>query len=94
LPSSAPLLNSRPFAFGVSITPSMIACATCTPFGPNSRASDCASARALNLPDANEPQSAEPRREAVAPVMSRVGGDGGELETEARRRGRVFWAKL
>ena len=74
--------------------PSMIACATCTPFDPNSRASDCARARELNLPDAKELQSAEPRREAVAPVTRSVGGCGGELETEARRRGRVFWAKL
>ena len=41
---------------------------------------------------ANEAKSAEPLREAVAPVKIRVGG--GERAVEARRRGRVDWEKL
>jgi hypothetical protein len=46
-----------------------------------------------NLPDAKEPQKAEPFMEAVAPVITREGGCG-LLETEERRRGMVWWAKL
>ena len=72
----------------------MITCATCTPFGPNSRASDCARAREPNLPAAKAPQSAPPRKEAVAPVTSNVGGYSGELEAEERSKGRALWAKL
>lgn len=73
--------------------PSIIACATWTPLGPNSRAKLCPKARMANLPAAKEPQSAEPFIDAVAPVMSKEGGCG-ELETEERRRGRAFWEKL
>jgi hypothetical protein len=73
--------------------PSIIACATCTPLGPNSRAKLCPTARNANLPEANEAQFAPPLRDAVAPVRRREGG-WGELATEARRRGIVIWAKL
>jgi len=56
------------------MTPSITACATWTPLGPNSRARDWARARKANLPVAKEEQRAEPLREAVAPVKMRVGG--------------------
>ncbi len=72
--------------------PSMMARATWTPWGPNSRASDWVRARWANLPAAKEAKRAEPRTEAVAPVTTRVGGWGDE-GTAARRRGMVFWAK-
>lgn len=49
------------------MTPSMIAWLTCTPFGPNSLARDCARARRANLPDANPAQLADPLTLAVAP---------------------------
>lgn len=57
---------------GVSIWPSMMMCATWMPRGPNSRASDCASARRPNLPTARQENRALPRSDAVAPVNSRV----------------------
>ena len=73
--------------------PSIMACATWTPLGPNSRARLWPNARAANLPAAKEPQRAEPLMDAVAPVISREGGCG-ELETEERSRGSAFWEKL
>lgn len=69
-PGSRPL--SRPQ--GVSMPPSIMASATWTPLGANSRASDWVSARWANLPAAKEPKRAEPRMEAVAPVTISVGG--------------------
>ena len=53
---------------GVLIWPSMIACATCIPCGPNSRANDCDRALMPNFPTASAAKRAEPRKEAVAPV--------------------------
>lgn len=58
----------------MSITPSMMAWLTWMPFGPNSLASDCASALIANLPVAKDEQSAEPFIAAVAEVKMRVGG--------------------
>ncbi len=76
------------------MTPSITACATWTPLGPNSRARDWARARKANLPVAKEEHRAEPLREAVAPVKMRVGGwVRGEVEGGLRRRGRVDWEK-
>ena len=62
------------FVLGMSITPSMIACAICTPWGPNSLPRLCASARRANFPHAKLANVALPLREAVAPVKIRVGG--------------------
>lgn len=73
-PPSTPPFTSHPFVRGMSITPSTITWATCTPFGPNSRARLWPSARAANLPAAKVLKVDEPRIEAVAPVMSREGG--------------------
>lgn len=70
----------------------MIACATCTPWGPYSRASDCARARKACLPVAKEEHCAEPLREAVAPVKIRVGGCT-RVVVQERRKGRREWAK-
>ena len=77
----------------MSMTASMMAWATCTPFGPNSRARDWLSARTANLPAAKVAKLAEPRTEAVAPVMIR---DGGYFDspTEASSNGSVACAKL
>lgn len=93
LPSSTPPFTTLSLPQGVSIPPSMTASATCTPFGPNSRASDWARARWANFAAAKVLKRAEPRTEAVAPVTRRVGGWGDE-ETAERRRGIVFWAKM
>ena len=56
------------------MTPSMMAWLTCTPRGPNSRASDCASARMANLPVAKDAHCALPFMAAVAEVKISVGG--------------------
>lgn len=96
LSSSTAFLASSPSMArirGPSMPLSMTARATCTPFGPNSRARDCPRARWANIPAAKVPNLAEPRREAVAPVMRRVGGFTGEAEMEVWRRGRACWAK-
>ena len=79
------------FVLGISITPSIIACATCTPLGPNSLAKLCASALIANFPVAKLEHKALPFTEAVAPVKINVGGysGAGEEEPEARRRGRA-----
>lgn len=53
--------------------PSTMACATCTPLGENSRASDCDSARTLNFPAAKAALDGPPFSEAVAPVKIRLG---------------------
>ena len=70
------------------MTPSIIACATCTPFGPNSRASDWAKALIANLPVAKEEQNAEPLMAAVADVKMRRGWilTGGRFEEEWETR--------
>jgi hypothetical protein len=78
---------------GVSIKPSMITWATWTPFGPTSLASDWPNARIANFPAANDENWDEALRDAVAPVMTNVGGDGAS-ETESSNSGRIFWAKL
>lgn len=56
------------------MTPSITTCETWIPWGPNSRARDCARARKANLADAKDAKLAEPFRLAVAPVKMRVGG--------------------
>lgn len=93
-PSGAPLLNLCLYSAkrGMSIPPSMMACATWTPRGPNSLASDCVMALAANLPAAKLVNFALPLIEAVAPVTIRDGGCGDE-STDSRSKGRVFWAK-
>jgi hypothetical protein len=45
------------------------------------------------LPAAKVANRGEPRTDAVAPVMMRLGGKG-EDGTESSRDGRVAWAKL
>ena len=86
--------NFHSFVRGISITPSTITCETCTPCGPNSRASDCANARNANLPEAKAESAAEPFKLAVAPVKIRVGGCCGDASLALSSRGRVPWAKL
>lgn len=71
------------------MSPSMTACATWTPLGPNSRAKDWLSARRANLPAAKEEKLAEALRDAVAPVRIRVGGCG-EVDVASSRRGVAF----
>lgn len=89
-PSSCSLAQS--FVRGISITPSIITWETWTPFGPNSRASDWASARRANLPVAKAAKFAEPFTLAVAPVKIRVGGYCSPVDFW--RSGRVLLAKL
>lgn len=67
----------------------MMACDTCTPCGPNSRARDCARARSANLAEAKSAQLVEPLMLAVAPVKIRVGGRG-DMSLALRRSGRVL----
>ena len=71
----------------------MMACDTCTPCGPNSRASDCARARSANMVEAKAAHSADPFMLAVAPVKIKVGGCG-DIFLALRRSGRAPWAKL
>ena len=88
--------NFHSFACGVSIGPSITACETCTPCGPNSRARLCAIARVAHLPDAKVAKFAEPRTDAVAPVKTSVGGcapGDAASGTAARSRGRAAWEK-
>lgn len=89
-PSSCSLAQS--FVRGISITPSIITWETWTPFGPNSRASDWASARRANLPVAKAAKFADPFTLAVAPVKIRVGGYCSPVDFW--RSGRVLLAKL
>ena len=89
LSGSGPTFHS--LVRGISMTPSMMACATCTPLGPNSRPSDCPSARRANLPVANDAHPTEPLSAAVAPVKISVGGCGRCVDL--RRRGSVAWEK-
>lgn len=77
---------------GMSMPPSMMACATWTPRGPYSRASDCVIALAANLPAAKFAKFALPLMLAVAPVTIKDGGCGDE-STDSSSKGRVFWAK-
>lgn len=81
------------FVRGISMTPSRMTCATCTPCGPNSRARDCANALSANLPEAKAENVAEPFRLAVAPVNIKVGGCFNVASLALRRSGRVLWAK-
>lgn len=60
--------KTYPFVRGISITPSTMTCATCTPLGPNSLAKDCERALRPNFALAKAPKRAEPRTLAVAPV--------------------------
>ena len=83
--------NFQSLVLSMSMTPSIIACATCTPFGPNSRASDWAKALIANLPVAKEEHNAEPFMAAVADVKMSVGGYSPEVAW--RRSGRQAWAK-
>lgn len=75
------------------MTPSIIVCETCTPCGPNSRASDCANARSANLLEAKAENLAEPLRLAVAPVKISVGGYSDDSRA-SRSSGIARWAKL
>ncbi|MCY1371722.1 hypothetical protein D9M69_588790 [compost metagenome] len=52
----------------VSMAPSTTTCATWMPWGPSSRAIDCANARRAILAPEKAPKLAAPRSEAVAPV--------------------------
>ena len=79
------------FVRGISMIPSMITWETCTPFGPNSRARDCANARRANFPVAKAEKLADPFRLPVAPVKIKVGGWGSSFAS--RSRGRVPLAK-
>lgn len=88
----ASLANPYACVRGMSMTPSMTACATCTPWGPNSRARDCERARRACFMVAKAAKRAEPFTEAVAPVKIREGGCGDVLVAE-RRRGRVACEK-
>lgn len=81
---------SHSFVLGMSITPSMIAWATCTPWGANSRAMDWDRARMAYLAVEKEAMRALDLTEAVAPVKIKVGGYLVEAsEAVFRRRGRV-----
>jgi hypothetical protein len=83
--------NFQSLVLSMSMTPSIIAWATCTPLGPNSRVSDWAKALIANLPVANEEHSAEPLIPAVADVKISVGGYSPEVALS--RSGRQAWAK-
>lgn len=91
-PSGAPPLTGQSWVLGISITPSIIACATCTPLGPNSLARLCPVALRANFPLANEDIVADPLKDAVAPVIINEGG-WGEVSTDSSRSGSVAWAK-
>lgn len=67
---------SNALAHGTSITPSMTAYTTCTPFGPNSFASDWLSPRFAKLPAANDAEFGNALTPAEAPVKISVGGRG------------------
>lgn len=75
--------------------PSITTCATWTPCGANSRASDWARARCANFADANVEKPAEPFNDAVAPVKMRVGEyPSGLLPFADRsRKGKAAWEK-
>ena len=62
----------------------MMACATCTPLGPNSLANDWASALMANLPVANDEHKADPFMAAVADVKMRVGGYSPDVPSRSR----------
>ncbi len=61
------------FVRSTSMTPSTIACATCTPLGPNSLARLDDSARKANFPVAKDEDVALALTDAVAPVKISVG---------------------
>jgi hypothetical protein len=92
--ASGPIFVNNSLVLGILITPSMIACATCTPWGPNSFARLWLSALSAHLPVENELSCALDLTEAVAPVKISEGGYWGLLSTPLRRRGRVAWEKL
>jgi len=85
--------NFHSFVLGISITPSMMAWTTCTPFGPNSRAKDCDRALMANLPVAKLENNAPPLRAAVAEVKINVGGLLGEAFSVSSRSGRTALEK-
>ncbi|KAL9619963.1 MAG: hypothetical protein Q9160_005432 [Pyrenula sp. 1 TL-2023] len=68
------MTDHNPTGGGSILTPSTITWLTCTPLGPNSRASDWASAFKANFPDAKDEKFADPLTDAVAPVKISVGG--------------------
>jgi hypothetical protein len=72
--------------------PSITACATCTPCGPNSRARDWLRARSANFPAEKAENWAEAFKDAVAPDTINDGGCC-ELGVAWRSNGRVFCAK-
>lgn len=78
--------NFQSLVLSMSIIPSIMAWATCTPFGPNSRANDWAKALMANLPVAKEEHSAEPLIAAVAEVKMRVGGYSAEVALSSSGR--------
>ena len=90
---SGSLLLPHALVTGVSMSPSIMACATWTPWGPNSRASDWLTARNANLPAEKEENRAEALRDAVAPETIKDGGCG-EFGAARRSNGRVPCAKL
>lgn len=69
---------------GTSMIPSMTACATWIPSGPNSLARDWAMARTANFMLAKAAKRAEPLTEAVAPVKINDGGWGVVLVDDCR----------
>lgn len=99
--SSAPIFASggwpciHSFVFGMSMTPSMIACATCTPCGANSFAMEVESARRANLAQAKADIRALALTLAVAPVKIRVGGYLANLSSACfKSSGRLFCEKM
>lgn len=76
---------------GIRITPSIMACATCTPCGPNSSASDSARARSECFDTLKGCIHALALTPAVAPVNMRVGTRPSPVAL--RRRGSVSLAK-
>lgn len=58
---ASPLASPKiPLILSVSMIPSTITCATCIPFGPNSRASDCESPLRANAVGAEMEKLAPP----------------------------------
>jgi hypothetical protein len=77
------------------MAPSMMTCATCTPCGANSRASEELSARSANLGPEKLDIRALALMEAVAPVKIRVGEwVAGEAAASLRRKGKLAWEKM
>ena len=93
LPSGGESFNHS-FVLGMSITPSMMAWATCTPLGANSLATLWAKARIAYFAVLKLDMRALDFTEAVAPVKMRVGGYLAEGSSACwRSRGRVCCEK-